>query len=242
MKSPEQLFILKGGLLISSMVGIGERTTMDMDTTVKGLDITEEQVSNIVKQILNTEINDGVVFVFQGIQPIREDDEYDNFRISLQAVYGKMKIPMKIDITTGDVITPKEIIYHFPLTFENRSVDVWAYTLETILAEKYETVIRRCTTNTRARDYYDLYLLYNIYRKQINTEDFRKAVALTSKKRESESDMKAAQGIIRKIQKSESMYDLWEKYRKENLYASEISFETVIDCVRAIERMLREAG
>lgn len=235
-------FILKGGLLISSMVGIGERTTMDMDTTVKGLDITEEQVSNIVKQILNTEINDGVVFVFQGIQPIREDDEYDNFRISLQAVYGKMKIPMKIDITTGDVITPKEIIYHFPLTFENRSVDVWAYTLETILAEKYETVIRRCTTNTRARDYYDLYLLYNIYRKQINTEDFRKAVALTSKKRESESDMKAAQGIIRKIQKSESMYDLWEKYRKENLYASEISFETVIDCVRAIERMLREAG
>lgn len=166
-------FILKGGLLISSMVGIGERTTMDMDTTVKGLDMNEEQVRGIIEQILKTEVNDDVVFEFMGIQPIREDDEYENFRVSLQAIYGKMRIPMKIDITTGDVITPREIIYHFPLTFEDRSVAVWAYTLETILAEKYETIIRRGTANTRARDFYDLYLLHKIYAEKLIRRIFK---------------------------------------------------------------------
>lgn len=157
-------FILKGGLLISSMVGIGERTTMDMDTTVKGLEMTEAQVKETVEKILTAEVNDGILFLFKGIQPIREDDEYENFRVSLEAVYGKMKIPMKIDITTGDVITPREVLYQFPLTFENRSVDVWAYTLETILAEKYETIIRRGTANTRARDFYDLLLVILIHK------------------------------------------------------------------------------
>lgn len=232
-------FILKGGLLISSMVGIGERTTMDMDTTVKGLTMNEEQVRDIIEQILKTEVNDDVVFEFMGIQPIREDDEYENFRVSLQAIYGKMRIPMKIDITTGDVITPHEIIYHFPLTFEDRSVAVWAYTLETILAEKYETIIRRGTGNTRARDFYDLYLLHKIYAEKINRKELQKAAALTSKKRGSESDIKDAEEILREIQDSDIMNILWEKYRKENRYAKDIVFETVIECVREIEMMLQ---
>lgn len=231
-------FILKGGLLISSMVGIGERTTMDMDTTVKGLDMNEEQIRDIVGKILKTEVNDDVTFVFKGIQPIREDDEYENFRVSLQASYGKMKIPMKIDITTGDVITPREIIYHFPLTFENRSVAVWAYTLETILAEKYETVIRRGIANTRARDFYDLYLLHKLYAENINLEGFQRAVALTSKKRSSETDMKNAEEILREMQDSDNMKKLWEKYRKESSYVKDISFDMVIECVREIGTML----
>lgn len=231
-------FILKGGLLISSMVGIGERTTMDMDTTVKGLDMNEKQMKDIVEKILKTEVNDEVTFVFQGIQPIREEDEYENFRVSLQADYGKMKIPMKIDITTGDVITPREIIYHFPLTFENRSVAVWAYTLETILAEKYETVIRRGTANTRARDFYDLYLLHKLYGEKINPESLQRAVSLTSKKRGSEMDMKNAEEILREIQDSDDMKKLWEKYRKESLYVKNISFDMVIECVREIGFML----
>lgn len=231
-------FILKGGLLISSMVGIGERTTMDMDTTVKGLDMNEKQMKDIVEKILKTEVNDEVTFVFQGIQPIREEDEYENFRVSLQADYGKMKIPMKIDITTGDVITPREIIYHFPLTFENRSVAVWAYTLETILAEKYETVIRRGTANTRARDFYDLYLLHKLYGEKINPESLQRAVSLTSKKRGSEMDMKNAEEILREIQDSDDMKKLWEKYRKESSYVKNISFDMVIECVREIGSML----
>lgn len=235
----KDIFILKGGLLISSMVGIGERTTMDMDTTVKGLNMNEDRVKNIIEQILKTEVNDDVVFEFMGIRPIREDDEYENFRISLHAIYGKMKIPMKIDITTGDVITPREIIYHFPLTFENRSVTVWAYPLETILAEKYETIIRRGTGNTRARDFYDLYLLHKLYAEKINKTDLQRAVALTSKKRGSESDIKGAQEILKEIQVSNIMNKLWENYRKECLYAKDIDFETVTGCACEMEKILQ---
>lgn len=233
-------FILKGGLLISSMVGIGERTTMDMDTTVKGMDMNEEQVKDVIEEILKIDVGDGIAFVYKGIQPIREDDEYENFRVSLQADFGKMKIPMKIDITTGDVITPRETIYHFPLTFDGRSVDVLAYTLETILAEKYETVIRRGTSNTRARDFYDLYVLHKMYEENIHREDFKKAVALTSRKRGSEAELKDAEEILAEIQDSDNMHRLWEKYRKASLYAKDISFDMVINCVREIEIMLRK--
>ncbi len=232
-------FILKGGLLISSMVGIGERTTMDMDTTVKGLDMNEKEIRSTVEKILSVDVDDGVNFVLKGISPIRENDEYENFRVSLLAVYGKMKIPMKIDITTGDAITPGEIIYHFPLTFENRSVDVWAYTLETILAEKYETIIRRGTANTRARDFYDLYLLHMMYAEQIHMTDLKRAVALTSQKRGSEADMKQADEILKEIQNSDIMRKLWEKYQRESLYAKDISFDSVIECANEIERLLR---
>lgn len=233
-------FILKGGLLISSMVGIGERTTMDMDTTVKGLNMNEKEIRSTVEKILSVDADDGVDFVLKGISPIREDDEYENFRVSLLAVYGKMKIPMKIDITTGDVIIPGETIYHFPLTFENRCVDVWAYTLETILAEKYETIIRRGTANTRARDFYDLYLLHKMYAEKIHMADLKRAVALTSQKRESEADMKQADEILEEIQKSDIMRKLWQKYQRESLYAKDISFDSVIECANGIERLLRQ--
>lgn len=232
-------FILKGGLLISSMVGLGERTTMDMDTTVKGLDMNEMQIKDVIEEILGINVSDEVIFVFKGIQPIREDDEYENFRVSLQADFGKMKIPMKIDITTGDVITPREIIYHFPLTFEDRSVAVWAYTLETILAEKYETIIRRGIVNTRARDFYDLYLLHKMYAENINRENLKKAVDLTSRKRHSEADLEEAEGILTEIKNSDSMKQLWKKYGRESQYAKDISFDMVIDCVRKIKSMLR---
>lgn len=231
-------FILKGGLLISSLVGIGERTTMDMDATVKGLDMNENQVKDAIKEILSAEINDGVNFLFKGIRPIREEDEYENFRVSIQAIYGSMQIPMKIDVTTGDVITPKEIIYQFPLTFENRTVSVRAYTLETILAEKYETIVRRGAANTRARDFYDLYLLHKMYKDDINTVDFCKAVELTSKKRGSEDDMQDAGEILQEIQDSDIMRGLWEKYRRDSSYAKNITFEMVIECAETIKNML----
>ena len=150
-------FILKGGLLIASMIGIAERTTMDMDTTIQGLPMTEEEIEKIIKEILALDVEDGIHFEYQGMQPIREDDEYNNFCVSICAMYGKMKIPMKIDITTGDKITPRQIDYGYKFMFEDKSVLVKAYTLETIIAEKYETVIRRNIGNTRARDFYDLF-------------------------------------------------------------------------------------
>ena len=131
----KEIFILKGGLLISAMLGIQERTTMD--TTVKGFPMEEQNIREALTEILNQPVNDGVQFELLDLSPIREDDEYENFRASLQAVYGKMKIPMKIDITTGGEITPREIQFSYPFLFDYRRVSVMAYTMETILSEKY---------------------------------------------------------------------------------------------------------
>ena len=153
-------FILKGGLLISSMIGITERTTMDMDTTVRGIQMEEDEIVSAVKEIVAIDVEDGIVFEYKRIEPIREEDAYNNFRVHLQAKYGKIDSPMKIDVTTGDAITPAAIQYDFPMLFEEKSIPVMAYTLETVLAEKYETIIRRNIGSTRARDYYDLHTLY----------------------------------------------------------------------------------
>lgn len=148
-------FILKGGLLISSMIGISERTTMDMDTTVRGISVEEEQITDIIQELLSVDVGDGIHFRFQRIEPIREDDTYNNFRVHIEAQYGRINSLMKIDITTGDIITPAAIRYDYPLLFEEKSIPVMAYTLETILAEKYETILRRNIASTRARDFYD---------------------------------------------------------------------------------------
>lgn len=149
-------FILKGGLLISSMIGIQERTTMDMETNVRWLPMEKEEISDIIQEILALDVGDGFEFQFQRMEPIREDDAYNNFRVHIQARYGKINSPMKIDITTGNKITPAAVQYDYPWLFEQKSIPVMVYTLETVLAEKYETIIRRNIGTTRARDFYDL--------------------------------------------------------------------------------------
>ena len=178
-------FILKGGLLISSMIGIGERTTMDMDTTVRGIQMEEDEIVKAVKEILAVDVGDGIAFEYQSIEPIREDDAYNNFRVHLRAKYGKIDSPMKIDVTTGDVITPAAIEYEFPMLFDEKTVPVMAYTLETVLAEKYETIIRRNIGTTRARDYYDLHTLFRSRKSEVRPEILKAAVLHTAKKRDS---------------------------------------------------------
>lgn len=175
-------FILKGGLLISSMIGIGERTTMDMDTTVRGIQMEEGEIVSAVKEIIAMDVGDGISFEFQKIEPIREDDTYNNFRVHLRAKYGKIDSPMKIDITTGDIITPAAIRYDFPFVFEEKTVPVMAYTLETVLAEKYETIIRRNIGTTRARDFYDLHTLYRSRKDVVQMDVLRAAVIHTAEK------------------------------------------------------------
>lgn len=175
-------FVLKGGLLIASMIGIGERTTMDMDTTIQGLPMTEQTIEQVVKEIISIDAGDGILFEYRGIQPIREEDEYNNFCAAICALYGKMKVPMKIDITTGDKITPKQIDYKYNFMFEEKAVMVKAYPLETIVAEKYETVIRRNIGNTRARDFYDLYVLMKMKREEIRWKVLKEAVCATAEK------------------------------------------------------------
>ena len=224
-------FILKGGLLISAILGVAERTTMDMDTTVKGLPMDEQSIRKAIREILDQSVDDGIEFQLLDLTPIREDDEYENFRASVQAVYGKMKIPMKIDITTGDEITPKEIQFSYPFLFDDRRVMVKAYTQETILAEKYETIIRRNVGNTRARDFYDLHLLYRLYRENADWNLLKQAVLATAKKRNSISVLQNTRQILPALKESTVLQDLWKRYQAQNLYAKEITYSEVMETV-----------
>lgn len=228
----KEIFILKGGLLISSMLGIAERTTLDMDTTVKGFLMEEHKVREAIISILNQPIPDGVHFQFIELSPIREDDEYRNFRASLQAVYGKMNIPLKIDITTGDKITPREIQYSYPFLFEDRTVSIMAYTTETILAEKYETIIRRNVSNTRMRDFYDLYILFLFYQEHPNWKLLKQAVTATAVKRDSLKTLQDTSRILTVMEASASLQNLWDRYQATNLYAKNITYPAIIETIR----------
>lgn len=224
-------FILKGGLLISAILGVAERTTMDMDTTVKGLPMDEQSIRKAISEILDQTVDDGIEFQLLDLTPIRENDEYENFRASIQATYGKMKIPMKIDITTGDEITPKEIQFSYPFLFDDRRVMVKAYTQETILAEKYETIIRRNVGNTRARDFYDLHLLYRLYQENADWNLLKQAVLATVKKRDSLSVLQNTERILLALKKSIVLQDLWKRYQAQNLYAKEITYPAIMETI-----------
>lgn len=231
-------FILKGGLLISSMIGIGERTTMDMDTTVRGIQMEENEIVETIKAILAIDVGDGIVFGFQKIEPIREDDAYNNFRVHLRAKYGKIDSPMKIDVTTGDIITPAAIQYDFPLAFEEKTIPVMAYTLETILAEKYETIIRRNIGTTRARDFYDLHMLYRSRKDEVRLEILRKAVLHTAQKRDSVEDIMDWKDILKDIREEPQLNLLWDNYVADNKYIGELKFHEVLDTVDEIANAL----
>lgn len=231
-------FILKGGLLISSMIGITERTTMDMDTTVRDIQMEEDEIVSAVKEIVAIDVEDGIVFEYKGIEPIREEDAYNNFRVHLQAKYGKIDSPMKIDVTTGDAITPAAIQYDFPMLFEEKSIPVMAYTLETVLAEKYETIIRRNIGSTRARDYYDLHTLYRSRKSSVRPEILKAAVLHTAMKRDSVQDMQDWKEILKDIREEPAMYLLWDNYVAENKYIRELEFHIVLDTVEEVAKLL----
>ena len=231
-------FILKGGLLISSIIGIGERTTMDMDTTVRGIQMEEDEIVKAIQEIISVDVGDGIIFEYESIEPIREDDAYNNFRVHLRAKYGKIDSPMKIDVTTGDVITPAAIQYDFPMLFEDKTVSVMAYTLETILAEKYETILRRNVGTTRARDYYDLHTLFRSRKDEIRPDVLKAAVLHTAKKRDSINDIEDWQEILADIKAEPLMQSLWDNYVAENQYIVELSFEEVLKTVEEVALMI----
>lgn len=227
-------FVIKGGLLISSMIGIDNRTTMDMDTTIKGVPLKEEVIRNIVSEIINVEVDDGIEFEITDISHIREEDEYENFRVHLIANFSKIKNDMKIDITTGDVITPKEIEYLYPCMFQDESLKVLAYPLETILAEKYESVIKRNIATTRMRDFYDLYNLYNLRKEEINFEILKQAIISTANRRESLPVMKQAIEIIEDIKEDDYLKELWKVYLADNPYVGDLNFLETVKIVELI--------
>lgn len=226
-----QNFILKGGFLIAAMVGLDTRATMDMDATIKGWPVNEESIKNMFLDICKIDLQDDVTFEFKKIGEIREGDDYTGYRVSLSANYPPMAVPLKLDITTGDKITPREIEYRFKLLLEDREIPVLAYNLETVMAEKLETVVSRGDQNTRPRDYYDIYILAKMQYKNIETEYLRAALDATSKKRGSSEILKEYKNIIDIVRNSDVMIKQWRTYQREFEYASDISFDEVCDAV-----------
>ncbi|MFN2103202.1 nucleotidyl transferase AbiEii/AbiGii toxin family protein [Finegoldia dalianensis] len=233
-------FVIKGGFLISSLIGIENRTTMDMDTTIKGIALKEEKIKEVVDEIININVEDGIKFEIKDISYIREEDEYENFRISLIANVGKTKNPMKLDLTTGDAITPREIEYTYPCIFTKEDIKIMAYPLETILAEKYETIIRRNITTTRMRDFYDIYTLYKLKKDEINYEILKEAVERTSDKRESQEIVKDYEEIIEDIKEDSYLRSLWEIYLSENKYIGDLTFDKVVGVVTILSNRINE--
>lgn len=230
-------FILKGGFLLAAMVGLDTRATMDMDATIKGLPVTKETISEMFGEICKIHIDDDINFEFSGIVDIREDDEYGGYRVSLSGNYPPMAVPLKIDITTGDKITPREMMYSFNLMFEERSINVLAYTVETILAEKLETIISRGDQNTRPRDFYDVYILNTLQKQNIDNKILKDAFAATVKKRGTEHIVSNYKEIIETVANSTVMNNQWTKYQKEFDYAKDIRFE---DTCKAVNQLITE--
>ena len=216
------------------MIGIDNRTTMDMDTTIKGVPLKEEVIRNIVSDIINIKVDDGIEFEITDISHIREEDEYENFRVHLIAKFDKIKNDMKIDITTGDAITPKEIEYLYPCVFHEESLRVLAYPLETILAEKYESVIKRNISTTRMRDFYDLYSLYNLRKEEIDFDILKQAIISTATRRESLPIMKQVIEIIEDIKDDDYLKELWKVYLSDNSYVGDLNFLETVKVVEII--------
>ena len=227
-------FILKGGLLLSSIMGIDTRTTMDMDTCIKGIDLTDEQLYKVLQEILNIDVNDGVKFEIRNSQPIREDDDYGGLKYNLLAIFDNLRVNLSIDIATGDLITPREIEYDYKMMFEDRNLKIMTYNIESIIAEKFQTVISRGILNSRMKDYYDLY--YLITYKEFSKENLKNAIEKTFSKRD--TDIKSTDKVIGEIEKSEFVKELWTSYSEKHQYAKDIVFEKIMEKINDIKKII----
>lgn len=227
-------FIIKGGFLISAIVGLDTRTTMDLDTTIKGFTLNHESIQKIFLEICAIEINDDIKFEVIGISDIREGDIYPGIRVALKANYPPISVPLTVDVTTGDEITPREIDYSYSMLFDEGTINVLAYNLETLLAEKIETVLSRSVANTRPRDFYDIYVLHSLHNKDYNKSTLRQALIRTSKKRGSIKVLENYSDIISTIRASNQLKLFWEKYQHNFEYAKKISFDDVCNSIQKI--------
>ena len=231
-------FILKGGLLISSLIGVDVRSTMDMDTTLRGIPLNEVSITNILNEILAIEIDADIEYKLIKLSPIRQEDVYEDFCASISCIFGKINTSLNIDITTGDVITPREMNYSYSKILEEGTISIMIYTIETILAEKFETISSRNITTTRARDFYDLYMVYSIYKDKIDKDLLRKAIERTSKYRGSFETALQYKEIVELFRESEMPKELWKKYTQNNPYAKDVDFLDTISIYEEIGTVL----
>ena len=227
-------FILKGGMLISAMIGLESRTTMDIDATVRNHPLTVENIQRIFNDILALDINDGISFRLKWINEIRENDIYSGFRISMDCFYDTLTVPIKVDLTSGDRITPHAIEYKYKLLMEERWISIYSYNLETILAEKIETVLFRGVLNTRSKDFYDIYKLSKLRGIGIDYSLCKKALIATMERRESIDILSNSENILDFIGKDKFIRERWAKYQREFNYVNEISFTEVMDEIKKV--------
>ena len=224
-------FIIKGGVLISAIVGLNNRTTMDIDATVRNIPLNESEIIKIISYVSSVENDDDFIFSLDRVETIREDDEYEGYRAFVFVDYEKIHNTITIDITTGDSIYPEAILYGFSKVFDNQKISLYSYPIETVLAEKLETILSRNITTTRPRDFYDVYVLNA---KSLNQKNLKTAFENTCKHRESEKLLSQGSEIISAIKDSENLKEQWKKYTKKMPYAAGISFEQVVEKIEEL--------
>ena len=229
----QEKFVLKGGMLVAAIVGLDNRATMDLDTTLKNLPLTPEAIRNALEEICSISLDDGVVFEIGTISPIRADDIYGGYRVMLNARFDTLLTPLSIDVSTGDVITPHAVQYRFSEIFDNeKSYELWAYNIETVMAEKVETILRRGVFNPRPRDFYDSYILATT--QQYDQGLFAEALAATAKHRGTTEQISDRPEILKSIEESPELRVMWDKYRKQFAYAKDISYDQIMTVLKAL--------
>jgi len=226
--------ILKGGFLIAAMVGIDMRSTMDMDTTIKGIPVGEAEILKTVSEILAEPVEDNVSFEIKSIKPIHEAGGYEDFRLGIVATFFTIRTDLKLDITTGDVIIPREIDYSFKLMFEDRTIQVKAYNLNTILAEKIESILARNVANTRSRDYYDVYILLTKRTADIDKTELLAAIKRKTEERGTTVYLEQHEKYLTDIRESRDLLALWNAYKAKYPYAEGIEFSDIVDCLAGV--------
>ena len=233
-------FIVKGGILVTSMIGISMRSTMDIDTTIRNFDLTKEETTRIVNEIKDISLDDHIEFILNDVSDIMDNMEYPGIRIHMDAKLENLIVPIKIDISTGDVITPREIRYEYPLLLEDKSIQLWSYNLETILAEKIQTILSRGLLNTRMRDFYDVTTLFDRYNDSINYNDLSLAFDKTCRKRETLSVLEHYEEILCSISEDSTLQNLWKNYCRKYKYASHIEFSTNLEIIKQLMSQMLE--
>ena len=224
--------IIKGGFLIASMVGVNLRSTMDLDATIKGLPVNRDKIEMMMNEIISIRIDDGVSFEIKGIKNIRDISEYDDYRVSLIAIFQTLRVDLAIDITAGDSIIPHEIEYDYKMMFEDCTIPIMAYNLNTILAEKIETILKRGIGNTRGRDFYDVYLLLSTNKDFIDKSKLLHALKVKAEERDSTSTIENYASILSNISKSPEIKKIWENYSKRYHYANSIILDDIIILIK----------
>lgn len=227
-------FIIKGGFLIASILGVGSRSTMDIDATIKDFSVSYENVGSAFREICGVDIADQLTFSFERIEEIREKDDYLGLRVFVECRYGKMNVPLTVDLTTGDTIIPHEIEYMYKCVFDDKMIPIIAYPLENVFAEKLDTIISRGVANTRTRDFYDVYTLYALKKEEVNFETLRLALEATSRRRNTFEILKEYPQVLEDI-KADSMQGVfWRRFVAKNPFARGITLPQVLDCAKEI--------